>query len=341
LIGATPARRRSCGGSIDRVPAVRRSRFAASPGRRRARSARDRHRPARPDCCGWHGRYRLPSSESSACTRARWHSMARITRRWVAVRRRLRPATIISMTCRRRATNSPRACAWVLAIARAGGREMRDCRGVEPVGLGQFAGGANIADLAWVDHRQRQLRCGKGAGHHSLEPPVASSTTSAGAKARKRSTNRAKPSPSRPTAKLSPEGRRCTPSRSFATSMPTKCSMSRPCACGLALAWRWGQPRRLFGLEEPTNRAPCSGAGFSARGASGLPSATAAPTLTRRRDDREIQGAGALRARHAASVSPRSTFSPIPLLLAQQLQHAVELVEGGVVHGQAAAAAFR
>ena len=36
-----------------------------------------------------------------------------------------------------------------------------------------------------------------------------------------------------------------------------------------------GGPRRLFGLREPADGAPCSGAGLSARGAKGLPSATA------------------------------------------------------------------
>ena len=37
--------------------------------------------------------------------------------------------------------------------------EMRDRRGIEAVGLGEPAGGAGeIADLARVDHRQRQLR---------------------------------------------------------------------------------------------------------------------------------------------------------------------------------------
>src|SRR5260370_36874523 len=70
--------------------------------------------------------------------------------------------------------------------------------------------------------------------------------------------------------------------------MPTKCSMSRPCAC--ELAWR---PRRLFGLIEPADGAPCSGTGLSTQGAGGLPSATAAPTLRPCREEREIQGARA------------------------------------------------
>jgi multidrug resistance protein len=97
--------------------------------------------------------------------------------------------------------------------------------------------------------------------------------------------------------------RRCTSSRSLATSIPTKCSMSRPCACGLA--WR---PRRLFGLEEAADAAPGSGAGSGTRGSEGLPSATAAPTLLRRRDEREIQG----RSRGADRCRPTSPAAMPP-----------------------------
>src|SRR5258708_6353104 len=61
--------------------------------------------------------------------------------------------------------------------------------------------------------------------------------------------------------------------------------MSRPCACGLAL-----RPRRLCGLREAADGAPCSEAGSCTLGGWGLPSATAAPTLPRRGDESEIQG---------------------------------------------------
>ena len=47
--------------------------------------------------------------------------------------------------------------------------EMSDGRGIEPVGLGQFAGGTGkLADPARVDHRQRQARGGDRAGHDCL-----------------------------------------------------------------------------------------------------------------------------------------------------------------------------
>ena len=82
-------------------------------------------------------------------------------------------------------------------------------------------------------------------------PPVASSTTKAGASSARRSTSRVSPVASRPTASTSPDGRRCTSSRSFATSIPTNTgaaearSMTRPCACGLT----GRRPKRLFGFE--------------------------------------------------------------------------------------------
>jgi hypothetical protein len=53
---------------------------------------------------------------------------------------------------------------------RPGGRadrlgKMSDCRGIDPVGLGQLAGGAGeIADLARIDHGQRQVSRGHRAG---------------------------------------------------------------------------------------------------------------------------------------------------------------------------------
>ena len=47
--------------------------------------------------------------------------------------------------------------------------KMSACRGVEPVGLGQLAGGTgDLVDLAGIDHRQRQVRGGDRAGHDRL-----------------------------------------------------------------------------------------------------------------------------------------------------------------------------
>ncbi len=89
-------------------------------------------------------------------------------------------------------------------------------------------------------------------------PPVAAMTIRAGASAQ---------------AKLSAQGRRCTSSRSLDASIPTKPSLSPPCACGLDQVVRPRGLRRLFWLREPADGAPCSEAGLSARGAKGLPSA--------------------------------------------------------------------
>ncbi len=138
--------------------------------------------------------------------------------------------------------------------------EMGDRGGIEPIGLGELSGQA------------RSQRA------QPLDQPASAS-------------------PSRARAKLSPLGRRCTSSRSLDTSIPTKVSISRPRACGLVRVVRSGRPWRLFGLRQPADGAPSSGAGLSARGAKGLPSATAALTLPRRRGS----PAGASRRTHAAA----------------------------------------
>ena len=50
--------------------------------------------------------------------------------------------------------------------------EVSDRRGVEAIGLGEFAGRAGeIADLTRIDHRERQMRGGEGAGDHRLVSP--------------------------------------------------------------------------------------------------------------------------------------------------------------------------
>jgi len=57
---------------------------------------------------------------------------------------------------------------------RLGGRadglgEMGDCRGVQAIGLGELAGGTReVADLPRIDHRERQMGGGEGAGRHGL-----------------------------------------------------------------------------------------------------------------------------------------------------------------------------
>src|SRR5579863_9634414 len=144
--------------------------------------------------------------------------------------------------------------------------EMGDRRGVEAIGLGELAGRTGkIADLTRIDHRQGQMLGGKGAGDHGLVSPVASSVTRAGARARKRSTRRSRPSSSRVTTKVSPLGRTQMSSRSFDTSIPMNSSISRPCTCGLATRPRtvrdlgiggWGAMLRN-GLFDPRSaRAP-------------------------------------------------------------------------------------
>ena len=183
------------------------------------------------------------------------------------VRRRLPSATIISMTCRRRATNSPRACACGVGDRprrrpdRLG--EMGDRRGIEPVGLGQLAGGAGkVADLARVDHRQRQLRRGDRARHHASRsrrsPPSRPGPEPA---RRNRSTSAARAFTvardgegfaARPHMHIQPILRDIDTDKGF--HVPSLRMRAYP---GLAV----GRPRRLFGLRKPADGAPRSGAG--------------------------------------------------------------------------------
>jgi hypothetical protein len=81
---------------------------------------------------------------------------------------------------------------------------------------------------------------------------------------------------SRPTANASPDGRRCTSSRSLARSIPTNTGaaeeryMTRPCEYGLA----GRRPERLFGFESGwADGAPSSVTGSLTPGGHGLPSA--------------------------------------------------------------------
>jgi hypothetical protein len=95
---------------------------------------------------------------------------------------------IISTTRRLRATGSAGARAAASATGRGPGRpgggvrhragpgadafgERRDDLGIQPVGFGEPAGGAGEgrADLARVDHGQRQAGPGEGGGHGDLE----------------------------------------------------------------------------------------------------------------------------------------------------------------------------
>ena len=157
--------------------------------------------------------------------------------------------------------------------------EMGDRGGIEPIGLGELSGQARSQRAQPLD-----------------QPASASPVARQG--------------------EAFPLGRRCTSSRSLDTSIPTKVSISRPCACGLVRVVRSGRPWRLFGLGEPADGAPSSGAGLSARGAKGLPSATAALTLPHRRRGDEIQGASAGRvskeAHAAAPTIQDTTHDPDP-----------------------------
>jgi hypothetical protein len=95
--------------------------------------------------------------------------------------RRWRSAVIISISWRRRATSSPRVRAAASGTGRGADRlgEVGDHRGGNPsrqaamgpgiqrIGLGEPAGGAGEgADLARIDHRQRQPGRGQGPGDH-------------------------------------------------------------------------------------------------------------------------------------------------------------------------------
>ena len=77
------------------------------------------------------------------------------------------------MTWRRRATSSARGLRlgigdWPCRRPHRLGK-MSDRRGIDPVGLGQLASGAGkVADLAGIDHCERELRGTHRTGHHRL-----------------------------------------------------------------------------------------------------------------------------------------------------------------------------
>ena len=143
--------------------------------------------------------------------------------------------------------------------------EMSDGRGLEPVGLGQFAGGTGkLADPARVDHRQPGDQRAQ-----SLDEPghtVAVARDGEGLTAR-------------PQMHLQPILRHVNPNNTLHVPSPA-CAGAGSCACGLA--WR---PRRLLGLREAADGAPGSEAGSRTLAGEGLPSATATPTLPRPCDD--------------------------------------------------------
>ena len=135
---------------------------------------------------------------------------------------------IISTTWRRRATNSPSACA--AGSQRSAGQAVGSHpsakwaidRGVEPIGLGELAGRAReVAHLAGVDHRQRQMSSCQCARHHRFVTAGRFHDDQQGSERAQPLDQLRRNSPSRATAKAVPNGRRCTSRRSFDTSMPT------------------------------------------------------------------------------------------------------------------------
>ncbi len=120
-------------------------------------------------------------SLSRVCSSATIRARPRSTRRWVSCRRRLFSAPIISTSCRRRATSSPKACAWVLGSGRGSGRMAWPKRAMIWASsrsvLTRRPAAREISDLARVDDDQRQVCCGQRGRHHRLVTAVASSTT--------------------------------------------------------------------------------------------------------------------------------------------------------------------
>ena len=208
-------------------------------------------------------------SESSRCSALSRRSTLLIMRRLVRRPRRFRSAVIISTIWRRRVISSPR---------------LRACSSGTGLGSGRTASAkwapaaaSRVSVLASRPVARAKSRIWRGfttaSGSPAAQsapatvvskPPVASSTISATSSLRSRDTNSSRPFPSRATEKASPDGRTCTSSRSFATSMPTNiCSITLPCECGLA-----ERTKRLFGFTGTADGEPGSPAVFETRGGS-------------------------------------------------------------------------
>ena len=191
-------------------------------------------------------------------------------------RRRLVSMPIISTTCRRRATSSPSAWACSEATGRAGGPIFSAKSAMTSASMASVLASLPSALAKFLIWRGLTTASGRPAPASAAatvvsKPPVASRTISEIFSASRRSMRSSKPLPSRATAKASPDGRKCTSSRSLDTSMPTEfvtrrgSSMTLPCKCGL------DRPLRLFGhSDNRTQAAPCSHAGSSALRGTGL-----------------------------------------------------------------------
>ena len=126
-----------------------------------------------------------------------------------ALARRFLSMPIISTIWRRRATSSARirACSSAAVAARGAplGEEGEQL-GIQPIGLGQSPGCAReVADLARVDHRERQAAAATAAATVISKPPVASSTTSSAGRYQ-RATSSSSPAVAS-DRELSPDGR--------------------------------------------------------------------------------------------------------------------------------------
>src|SRR6185437_4150255 len=130
------------------------------------------------------------------------------------------------------------------------------------------------AGLTTITGRPAPLRL---AATTLSKPPVASTATAPGHSGTRRPFNASRPSASRATTKLSPDGCTCTSSRSFDTSIPTTVAsiFTPPCAIGL----RFERPKRLFGFDGTTDGAPCFPRSLATKGDLGFPSATADRTI--------------------------------------------------------------
>src|SRR4051794_5000966 len=225
LNGATPTRaaawRRvsepSSGSSASRVRAL----TGPTPGTERSSSSLARQaalsRTAAPRSRS------IPASASSS--QRRWASIPS-RRAGSAARRRLRSATSIPSSWRRRATRAPRRRVASSGKGRAGGRTASAKRAIVSASRRSVFASRPVA-RAKARPRRGSAATGspaaaRAAARPTSRPPVASSTTSVGARAARRSTSAAIPSSSWSIVKLSPEGREWTSSRCLETSMPTK-----------------------------------------------------------------------------------------------------------------------
>ena len=186
----------------------------------------------------------VSSAASSCCSHARCASRRRTRRGSRSWRRRWRSLVSISTSWRRRATSSPSAWAAALGTGRGGGwtasakRAMASASRRSVLARRPVARAKSRICLGLTTTRGSPAAASAPATATS-KPPVASSTTSAGASARRRPTSASSPAPSRLSAKASSEGRRVHVEAVLGDidadegRRSRKCSMTRPCECGL------------------------------------------------------------------------------------------------------------